>query len=332
MRPGKLSHNVLAKLLSRLAEVKKRAVIVGPRLGEDAAVVRLGGRLLVIATDPVTFATDRVGWYAVQINANDVATMGAEPAWFQACILVPAGKRVQVDRIFADIDTACTELEVAVTGGHTEVTADIRHPIVVGTMFGVADRSRPVVSSGLRSGNDIVMTGFAAIEATAILARDFVDRIQGKVPRRLLARSKSFLFDPGISVVRQALLAADWGATAMHDPTEGGIITGLWELAQASGKRLVVDKSMIPVREETLLLCRFFGIDPLRAIASGSLLIGIPPSKTYSLLKKMAQNHIAATRIGECVAGPPEVSDVSGKQLKPRTRDEIARIQSDYSP
>ncbi|MFC1461275.1 AIR synthase family protein [Verrucomicrobiota bacterium] len=328
MEPGKLKHHVLEKLLSGLSRPRDPRVIVGPRLGEDAAVVRLGKQCLVIATDPVTFAVDRIGWYAVQINANDVAAMGARPAWFQMCVLLPAGRKVRTRHVFADADAACRELGVAVTGGHTEVTAGIENLIVIGTMIGTVKADRLIASSGLRKGDDLVMTGFAATEATAILAREFADKMKGKVPRRVKRRAEKFLFDPGISIVKPALLAGECGATAMHDPTEGGVITGLWELAQASGKRIVVDESAIPVREETLRICRCFGIDPLRAIASGSLLIGIPASKTAALLKKLARRHIPAFKIGGCVSGPGEVRTTAGKRLKPQARDEIARCVS----
>lgn len=326
MKPGKLKHNVLDKLLSAYPGARDPRVLVGPKVGEDAAVIRLGRQFLVVATDPVTFATDHIGWYAVQINANDVAAMGAKPAWFQACLLFPHGKSLRADRIFADVDAACRDLGVAVSGGHTEVTEGIENPIVIGTMMGVTSSARLVLSSGLCEGDDILMTGFAAIEATAILARDFAAKIRDKVPGKVLSRSAKFLFVPGISVVRPALLAAECGVSAMHDPTEGGIITGLWELAIASGKQIVMDESAIPVREETLLLSELFGIDPLRAISSGSLLIGVPWSKTKMLLKKFSRGRIRAVRIGKCVSGAAGVWTVSGKRLTPRARDEIARI------
>jgi len=326
MKPGKLNHDVLERMLSRLKGAKDPRVLVGPRVGEDAAVVALGNQRLVIATDPITFAADRIGWYAVQVNANDVATMGARPAWFQACILLPAEKPVRPDRIFADINTACEELDIAVTGGHTEVTSGVDQPVIIGTMMGAVSAKKLVMSSGLRAGDQIVMTGAAATEATAILAREFGDRVREKVPRRVLRSAARFLFDPGISIVRPALIAADCGATAMHDPTEGGVITGLWELAQASRKRIVVDTAAIPIRPETRLLSDLFGIDPLRAIASGSLLIGIRKPSATSLLDKLASRGIHAVRIGKCVSGPGDLLCVEGKRLRPQARDEIAKL------
>jgi hydrogenase maturation factor len=301
-------------------------VLVGPRIGEDAAVVRLGRQRLVIATDPVTFAADRIGWYAVHINANDVATMGARPAWFQACVLVPAGRRTRVDRIFADISTACAELGAAVTGGHTEVTAGIENPIVVGTMMGIVEARRLVLASGLRVGHDVVMTGAAAIEATAILAREFAARAPGTLPRALVRRASRYLFDPGISIVAPAMIAAGTGASSMHDPTEGGIVTGLCEMAEAAGRGIEVDLASVPVRAETRALTAAFGLDPLRAIASGSLLVGIHPTRTRRLLARFARAGTRGVRIGRCVRGAPVVRTANGQALAPQPRDEIAKL------
>jgi len=326
LKPGKLEHEVLSRLLASRCGASDRAVLVGPRLGEDAAVVRMGPHLLVIATDPVTFAAARIGWYAVQINANDVASMGATPRWFQACVLLPPGTRVKPSRLFKDIHTACRRMGVAVTGGHTEVTAGIREPIVVGTMLGVVRSGRLVTSAGLRARHDVLMTGSAAIEATALLARDHAPRLRGRVPKPMLARAANFLFDPGISVVRAALIASDVGVSAMHDPTEGGMINGLWELAHASARRIVVDVTAIPVREETRRLTEVLGVDPLRAIASGSLLIGCRAARAPTLLDRFRRHGIVATRIGKCVAGSAGVVTPSGRKLRPRARDEIAYL------
>ncbi len=323
---GKLPHAQLAKLLARFGRPSRQGVLIGPRVGEDAAVVCVGDQCLVIATDPVTFASDRIGWYAVQINANDVATMGAAPRWFQACVLMPARSSISVEKVFADIDAACRPLKVAVVGGHTEVTAGIDQPIVVGTMMGVVPRTRLVTSSGSRPGQTIVMTKSAAIEATAIIARERGRELARKTSRALVSRARRFLFEPGISVVPEALIAARCGATAMHDPTEGGIVTGLWELAQASQVRIQVNVEAIPVAEDTRQACQAFRIDPLRAIGSGSLLIAIKPRAGQTLLRRLRRARIQAAVIGRTEAGRGELVALTGRRLKPTPRDEIAKL------
>jgi len=323
---GKFSHAALARLLARFEYGPRRDVLVGPRIGEDAAVVRLGRECLVVATDPVTFAAERIGWYAVQINANDVATMGARPRWFQACVLMPARSAVTVESIFADIAAACRTLAVAVIGGHTEVTAGIEQPIVVGTMMGVVERAGLITSSGARPGQSIVMTKSAAVEATAIIARERGRELAAKTGAGLVRRARWFLFDPGICVVREAMIAARCGATAMHDPTEGGILAGLWELARASNVTIRVDTEAIPVAEETQQACQAFGIDPLRAIGSGSLLIAIRQSAVTRLLGRLRRAKIPAALIASAEPGPGELRSTDGRRLRPSARDEIARL------
>lgn len=323
---GKLSHERLARLLARLPGKASREVLVGPAIGEDAAAVAVEGQALVVATDPVTFAADRAGWYAVQINANDVATMGARPRWFQACVLMPAESSVAVRSVFDDIAKACDELGVSVLGGHTEVTTGITHPIVIGTMMGLTRRDALVRSSGARVGDAIVLTKSAAIEATAIMARECRDRLAAVVGPGMLRRAGRFLFDPGIGVVREAMLATRAGATAMHDPTEGGVLTGLWEMARAAGRRFEVDIQAIPVARETRVLCRHLGIDSLRAIASGCLLITIAADRADGLLRRLKRASVTATVVGRVRPGRRGLFDAAGRPIAVSAIDEITKL------
>ncbi|MBN1345118.1 MAG: AIR synthase family protein [Phycisphaerae bacterium] len=323
---GKLSHGQLARLLGRLPVGSGRDLLVGPAIGEDAAAVAVRDQALVVATDPVTFAADRAGWYAVHVNANDVATMGARPRWFQACVLMPAESRVTVRSVFDDVARACEELGVGVLGGHTEVTTGIEHPIVIGTMLGLVDRGKVLRTGGARIGDAIVLTKSAAIEATSIVARECGDRLSGRVGKRAVSRAARFLFDPGISVVKEAMIAAAAGATAMHDPTEGGVLTGLWEMAEAAGKRFVVDAGAIPVAEATRVLCGAVGIDPLRAIASGCLLVTIGKGKVAGLARRLRRAGISCAAVGEVARGTSGLYDIAGGKVRISATDEIAKL------
>lgn len=323
---GKLSHEQLAELLARLPARHGRDILVGPMIGEDAAAVAVGDGVLVVATDPVTFAADRVGWYAVQINANDVATMGAAPRWFQACVLMPAESPVTVRSVFDDIAEACRKLGVTVLGGHTEVTAGLTHPIVVGTMMGMTTRDGLVRSSAARVGDAIVLTKSAAIEATAIMARECADRLAGRISGAALRRAEKFLFDPGISAVREAMSATRAGAMAMHDPTEGGVLTGLWEMAHAAGRRFVVDVEAVPIARETRKLCQLLEIDALRAIASGCLLITIGQNAAADLIRRLRRMDIDATVIGRVRRGPKGLFDLDGRPIPISATDEITKL------
>lgn len=323
---GKLSHEELAKLMARLPGARSRDVVVGPRIGEDAAALAVGDRRLVVATDPVTFATDSVGWYAVHVNANDVATMGARPRWFQACVLTPPDSPVTVEAIFDDIASACDGLDIAVVGGHTEVTPGVAYPIVVGTMMGVTDRGSLLRTAGARMGDAIVLTKTAALEATAIIARQYADRLAGRVSQKTIKRAARFLDDPGISVVREAMIAARAGASAMHDPTEGGVMAGLWEMAQASGRRFVVDAEAIAIAPETRAVCEAVEVDPLRAIASGSLVVTIKADRVKDLIARLKRAGVTAVEIGKVARGAVGLVDVEGNTLDVSATDAIAKL------
>ena len=242
MEAGKLPFELLSEVLGRL-EVRDPRVVLGPRPGEDAALIDFGDRYLVAKSDPITFATDLIGWYVVQVNANDLAVMGATPRWLMATVLLPEGSdRAMVESIFDQLSDACREHDITLVGGHTEVTYDLPRPIVAGAMLGEVAKDRVVLTSGARAGDSIVLTKGIAVEGTAILAREASESLAAAgVGEEVLQRAASLLFEPGISVRREAEIACEAGARSMHDPTEGGLATGLLEMAAASGLGLHVD-------------------------------------------------------------------------------------------
>lgn len=301
--PGKLPPPLLERLL-RWRGAPDRRVVVGPGCGVDAAVVALGRRRLILKSDPVTFTARRIGWYAVQVNANDVAVMGGRPAWFQPTILVPPGTHVSVVLTIArEIDRACRALDVAVTGGHTEVTDAVTRPIVAGDMQGLLVASRVITAGGARPGDRLLITKAAGIEGTAILAHERARELGRALPGALVRSAQRLRQRPGISVVPEAVIAARHGASAMHDPTEGGIRAGLHEIAFASRVRLDVDLDRIPVLPQTAAICRHYGIDPLGLIGSGALLVAIPATRVAALLQAWARKGITGRAIGSVRAG-----------------------------
>ena len=332
---GKLPHHVLRDMLKRYAGGDDPRLLVGPGLGEDAAVIDFGDTCLVAKTDPITFATDRIGWYAVHVNANDVAVMGAQPKWFLAVVLLPASSStLELARaVMDDISATCDELGVTVCGGHTETTTSVDRPIVVGQMLGEVSPQRLVRKERLAVGDDVILTQGAAIEGTAILARDLRPRLEGRVPNGVLERAGRLLVDPGISVlpaVRVALGAGD--IHAMHDPTEGGVTSGLAELAAAAGRGLEVFADRIPVIDETRIVCGCLNVDPLRLIASGALLLATPPAETGSVTAALTTAGIPACVVA--VVRPEDegvvIRDTHGcRPLAPVARDELARILED---
>jgi len=328
---GKLEMDYLQQVLARYTHVNER-VMVGAGVGEDATVIDFGDRYLVAKTDPITFATEEIGWYAVNVNANDVATTGAIPRWFLATLLLPEGStdRALVEKIFSQLSDACRQLGVSFCGGHTEITYGLDRPIVVGQMLGEVEPDKLVTTAGAQVGDDIILTKGIAIEATSLIAREKAGELAGKYPADFIARCQGFLHQPGISVVREAQIAtAQARIHAMHDPTEGGLAMGLRELAQAAEVGLLVHRERIEILSETILLCADYGLDPLGIIASGSLLIVLSPKDSAQVMEKLEEAGIAARVIGQVVSREEGLNLMAGGvagDLPYFGRDEIAKL------
>jgi hydrogenase maturation factor len=323
---GKLPPHLLADLLAGLPTDSR--VIVGPRSGEDAAVIDIGDRYLVAKTDPITFASDAIGWYAVQVNANDIATTGAKPGWFMASILLPGGQADEsvARAIFTQIGDACRALNVAVVGGHTEITYGLDRPIVCGCMLGEVDKDRMVTTGGAQVGNVLLLTKGVPIEGISILAREQRQVLSAHFDPTVLDRCANFLYKPGISVVPDAAVAmAVGGVTSMHDPTEGGLATALWELADACGHGVQIDfDDPGPFLPESAL-CAPFGLDPWGLIASGALLLTAKADRLDAMRSAFAEAGIPLFSLGKIVERP-SVFKADGATLIRPARDEIARL------
>ena len=299
---GKIDPKILARFLSQYTSAGKR-VLIGAGIGEDAAVIDMGHVYLVAKTDPITHVTSEVGRYAVNINANDIASMGGRPLWFLATVLMPPRSNAgDIKRIFSQISRSCKGLGIAYCGGHTEVTSSVNIPIVVGHMLGEVNKEHLKPTSGAQEGDDLVMTKSAAIEATAIIAMEKGKELEASFSKRFIRKAQKYLCEPGISVVKEAtLLRRMPGVHAFHDPTEGGLGTGIYEMATASGLGVEVYGERIPLTEETRLLCEYCHIDSLGAFASGSLLVAVSPTASEQAIKKLLQAGVPAVRIGRMV-------------------------------
>ena len=328
---GKLPRNLLASLLDRYAG-PAAGVILGPRIGEDAAVIDVADRYLVVSTDPITFTTAEIGYYAVIINANDVVTCGARPRWFLMTVLVPEGSTdAEVETLFQQVDRACRQFEVGLIGGHTEISSGLDRPIVIGTMIGEVAKDRLVLTSGAQVGDDLLLTKGIAVEGTAILAREREGVLRSRgYAGTFIERVQRFLYDPGISVVGEALVAVETArVSAMHDPTEGGLSGGLYELAEAAGVGLEVHQSAVAILDETATLCREFHLDPLGLIASGALLITCDPTDTDRLISAVRATGVVIHRIGRVVPqgrGVVLTGPAGETPLPAFERDEIVKI------
>ncbi len=329
MRLGKLPPDLLARALGELTHRDPR-VTLGPRPGEDAGIVDLGSATLVVTTDPITFVSEDPAWYAVQVNANDVAAMGAEPAWLAlTALLSPATTEGEVTALFARLQAACEALGVAIITGHTEVTDAVTRPVLVGTMLGLAPAEGPLSSGGARPGDALIVAGPAALEGTAALAAEARAELLGAglSPGEIDAAA-ALLHRPGISVVAASrALRAVCRPHALHDATEGGVATAIRELAEASAVGVLVDLEALPLLPATRRVCQALSLDPLGLISSGCLLAAVAPNDAAAALERLRQEGIVAAQAGAFSQARDFVATVAGEErpLPAFDRDELAR-------
>jgi len=335
---GKLPVDLLRKLIGEI-HIEDSSVIVGPGVGMDCTVIDAGPKYLVLKTDPITFTATNIGWYAVNICANDIATTGATPRWFMATILLPEFQTTTelIEQIQSQIIHSCREINVTFLGGHTEITLGIERPILVGMMIGEVDKKQLISPRDTKPGDRILLTKGIPIEATAVLAQEFSSRLSVFISEGELSEAKNFTQKPGISVLKDAQIAISSGIVhAMHDPTEGGLAAALWELAEASQLSIKVDLDNIPVFETSRKICELLKIDPIGSIASGALLIVVPCEEVINIQKGLKNSGIAVTEIGrifESISGfqpgdPIVVYKKNGSYIKlfRPERDEIAKL------
>ncbi len=299
----KLAVEELLKILEALKPTDP-AVIVGPEVGEDAAIIDLGDELaLVTHPDPISGALEFLGYLAVHVPANDVAVTGARPKYFMPVILVPEGAPLDtVSKVVNDVKEALQEIGGHVVGGHTEVTDAVTHPLVITTAMGLARKESIVRTSGAKPGDAVIMTKTAGIEGTAVLASDFRDELLRRgVPYTVVKEGEAMIRQ--VSVVKEALILAKHGlANSMHDPTEGGVIGGLTEIAYASNTSIIIDEAKIPLNPVTKSLASAMRVDPLKMLSSGALLATVPEDKANDALKVIREEAgVDATVIGKVV-------------------------------
>ena len=322
---GKLPTNLLAHLLEKV-DVSDPSVILGPRMGEDAALVDAGtDEYLVVSSDPITFAAEQLGWYAVHINANDIAATGGTPRWMVLTVILPDGAPAQLAReIMRQTVDACAQINVTLIGGHTEVTRGIDRPIAVGTMIGEVTKGKETLSSGVREGDSIILTKGPAIEGTAILAREYARRLRNAgVAEHAIERAAAFLHTPGISVLADARIALDTAPIhAMHDPTEGGVMTGLREMADASDVGINVEVRTVfeMMSPEAAEICNLLDFNALWLISGGALLVSVKADDAGEVISALRRAEIDAAVIGQAV--PRSEGDV----LPVFEGDELARV------
>jgi len=307
---GKIDHRLFAEFLLHRLGKSDPSVIVPPRTGIDAGVVDIGnGNVLIIAEDPI-FAVpkqplDMFGWYTVHIGASDVAVMGVKPQYMTYSLLLPPETSDEDFRTIVDsIHRTAVELGIAIVGGHTGYYPGFAAPTIGGiTVFTIAAKDSYVTPAGARPGNDVILTKGPAIETAGILSVLREADLKKNNPDDLIRKAQALCRQ--MTVVEDALTAmAAGGVTAMHDATEGGVIGGLFEIADASGVGMVIDESRFVYPDEVRMVCETFGIDPVAAIAEGSLLITANPAGSEEIIDALARAGIPSSVIGTVTAEP----------------------------
>ncbi len=328
--PGKLDHDFLGQLINSYTDMDD-AILQGAAVGEDATVIRVGETYLVLKTDPITFTTEHIGYYVVHINANDILCMGATPRWFLATILLPERtEKIVVQEIFAQISKACRKEKIVYCGGHTEVTSGINRPIIAGQMSGEVAEEQLLLKRNIKQGDHLLLAKAVPLEGTTIMARDYAKELTRHFSKEFVEKCQNFLFDPGISIRKAAELAISTARVhALHDPTEGGLATGIYEMVKIANLGVQIEMDRIPLLAEGKLICDYFDIDPLGCISSGSLLLAVPPKSVEPILTAFKVNDIEAADIGRVM--PKEEGHVlveHGKKSKLPIyyQDELLRI------
>lgn len=322
MKTGKLDWDDLNKIIKNSMGAVRNEVKTGGGIGEDCSIVSFGEYDCVLSTDPITGAAENAGKLAVNINCNDVASSAAEPLGILVTILAPQNVTIyKIQKVMNEIHDECKKLNVEVLGGHTEVTAAVNKMIISCTVLGRAKSGRAIATSNAQIGDDIIVTKNLCIEGTSILVNDYPDKAKSILTEREIEEAKGYV--EKLSVVKEGIIAGNFGVNCMHDITEGGVLGALWEVASASEKGFIAYKGSMPLSNVTRKLCKGFGIDPLRFISSGSMLI--TSKHGHDLLDELEKEGINASIIGKITDDDKKIladGDIM-IQVTPPQRDEL---------
>lgn len=323
MKIGKVPENVLKRSIFKQIHTKREEVILGAGVGEDCAAVKLASdEVLVLSTDPITGTAQDIGSLAIQITVNDLASSGAEPVGVLLTVLLPEYiEESDLKKMMGQVEEACSAANVQVMGGHTEVTAVVNQPVITVCGVGKVKEGCLVSTAGAKPGMDILVTKWIGIEGTSIIAKEKEKELLTRFSVPFIEKAKKM--DAYISVLSEAAVAVRSGVGAMHDVTEGGIFGALWEMAEASGVGLEIDLKKIPIRQETVEICEFFGINPYELISSGCMLMAAEDGNM--LVQQLEKEGIPATVIGRATAGNDRVLFHADEKrfLEPPKTDEL---------
>ncbi|EYE87829.1 AIR synthase [Fervidicella metallireducens AeB] len=325
MQAGKLSNETLKNIIISNLKKNNNDILIGPDVGEDCAIIKFQDEVCVLTTDPITAAAKNAGTLGVHICCNDIASAGVRPLGVLVTILAPLSAELNdIKTVMDEVKEACDILNIDVLGGHTEVTDAVNKMVLSITAIGKGKIGEYVTTGGAKVDDDIVVTGFAGLEGTVIIANDYFEHLKRKLDEKILKDAQSMM--DNISVVKVGQIASDFGVNAMHDATEGGILGAIWETAEASGKGVHIFQNKIPVKDVTLKICHELNIDPLRLISSGCMVITC--NNGAELCNKLRENGINAEVVGKITESRKIITTDNGDvEIMPPESDEIYRIK-----
>ncbi|WP_105615530.1 AIR synthase family protein [Vallitalea okinawensis] len=322
MKIGKVPHELLEKTIIGGIQGERPEVLVRPRIGEDCSVLEIDNdELLVLSTDPITGATENIGQLAVYINANDIASSGGEPIGLMVTLLLPPETtESQIQQVMKELNEHCRANNMDIIGGHTEITDAVVKPVISVTAVGKVKKDHMVASSTAKVNDDVIMTKWAALEGTAIIANDHEEDLTD-IDTELIKEAKGYM--DYLSVIQEGKIASTYGVHAMHDVTEGGILGAAWELAACSNVGIEIDVKKIPIKQPTIEICKYFKIDPYRLISSGCMIIAAP--KGEGLIKQLRSQGVEASIIGK-ITGKQEKWIIDGEKKYPLEEPEVDEL------
>lgn len=297
MKIGKLPEQVLVRSVLKEVKHRRREVLMGPAVGQDCAVLQLEpGEVFVMSTDPITGTVKDIGSHSIYITANDLAASGAEPIGVMLTVMLPEDVKEEALKVMMrDVERTCEELNMEVLGGHTEITNVVKQPLISVTGVGKVKKDQVLLTNAMKPGMDLVVTKWIALEGTTIIAKEREEELQKVFSPGFIQTARDF--DQYLSVIPESRVAMEWGVSAMHDITEGGIFGALWELAEGAGTGLDIDLKAIPIRQESIEVCEQFGVNPYLLMSSGSMLIAT--ANGAGLVRRLEEAGIHGTIIGQ---------------------------------
>ena len=297
LKIGKLDSDVLQRIVIDKINYKRPEVKTRAGVGEDCAVIDYGAYECVISTDPITASVNDIGRLAIHISCNDIASNGIEPLGITLAVLLPEGTtKADVTNIMAQAGEAAEAVGVEIIGGHTEVTPAVNQPVIVSTAFGRALAGESAPSTQMQAGDWILMTKSAGLEGTGIIASDKGHELEAVLTAEEIAHALELLNH--VSVVKEGIAAGNVGTSGMHDVTEGGILGAVWELCHLNGMGCEVWEEAVHIDPVTVKIAEYYGIDPLRLISSGSMIIMASDERKDAILKAVEEEGIAISCIG----------------------------------